>query len=264
MNFFVWGIYDLFENGLVNSILSRWQLEGVAKAAVIGAGFLLCIAVAYLLGSVNWALVISKARYHEDIRTVGSGNAGTTNILRTYGRSAAVMTFAGDTLKGVLAVLIACLVFGHPFHEMTDLGGYLNLVIAAYLSAFFCILGHVFPCFSHFKGGKGFATMVGVLLVLDPAIFLILFIIYVPLILLSHYVSLSSIVMAMFYPLLLATFDRVFTGFGTHVLIALMMGLLITWSHRSNIKRLMDGTERKIYLFRKKEIPTSTGSKEDE
>lgn len=257
MNFFVWGIYDLFRDGLIRRILLSAGDNKTTEAIVVGCGFLFCIVAAYLLGSINWALVISKTLYHEDIRTHGSGNAGTTNILRTYGKRAAILTFLGDTLKGVLAVLIACVLFGHPADTLGDLGGYLNLVNAAYLSALFCILGHIFPCFSHFKGGKGFATLAGVLLVLDPAIFLILFIIYVPLILVSHYVSLSSIIMAMFYPVLLAAFDRAFTGFGTHVLAGLMMGALITWSHRSNIKRLLDGTERKIYLFRKKEAPTS-------
>ena len=251
MNFWTFGIYDLFRDGLVQWILRSFELDEKGIALVIGGGFLLCIICAYLLGSISWAVIISRTLYHDDVREHGSGNAGTTNILRTYGKKAAALTFAGDTLKGVLAILIACLVFGANPYE--NFGGYWLLMTAAYLSAFLCILGHVFPCFAHFKGGKGFATLLGVILVLDPAVFLLLMVVYFPMVLLTHYISLSSITIALFYPVLLASFDRAFLGFGTHVLIALLIGLLITWCHRSNIKRLANGTERKFYVGKKKE-----------
>lgn len=260
MNFLVWGIYDLFRGGIVRAVLSRVERTDTNHAIVIGCGFLLCIIVSYLLGSINWALVISRIVYHDDIRRYGSGNAGTTNILRTYGRKAAAFTFVGDTLKGTLSILFACVMFGCPRTERY----YLFLVAAAYLSAFVCILGHVFPCFSHFKGGKGFATLAGVILVLDPAIFLILFVVYVPFVILSHYISLSSIMVALFYPILLHSFDRVFTGIGLHVLITLLMGILITWCHRSNIKRLLEGTERKFYLIKKKVSEAPSAKARDE
>ncbi len=242
----IWGIYDLFRGGIVRSVLGSSPSE-TARAAAIGVGLLLCILIPYLLGSINWALVISKLVFHDDVRRYGSGNAGTTNVLRTFGRKAGILTFAGDALKGVVSVLFACAMFGCPSFE----ANYLFLITAAYMAAFFCIFGHVFPCFAHFKGGKGFATMVGVILVLNPAIFLILFVLYVPLILMTHYISLCSIIMALLYPFILSTFDTAFTDHprGINVLFSLMIGFLITWCHRSNIRRLWEGTERKFYPF---------------
>ena len=243
----MWGIYDLFQNGIVRSVLTKNELSDSGIAAVIGAGLVLCVLVAYLLGSLNTALIISKLVYHDDVRRYGSGNAGTTNVMRTYGRNAGIFTFVGDALKGILAILFACVMFGFPSQEYD----YIFLITATYMSAFFCIFGHVFPCFSHFRGGKGFATMVGVILVLNPSIFLILFALYVPLILMTHYISLCSIIMAMLYPFILSSFDTAFAPIprGINVFFALMIGLLITWCHRSNIKRLWEGTERKFYPF---------------
>lgn len=241
------GIHDLFNTGILRAILSGGVGE-VGKAVAIGGGFVLCIIASYLLGSVNFALIISKCFFRDDVREHGSGNAGTTNVLRTYGKKAAIWTFVGDALKGVVAILIAAIWFGAPDTEPN----YLYLVTAVYLAAFFCVLGHVFPIFSRFRGGKGFATMVGIILALNPAIFLILFIIYVPLILCSHYISLSSVVMALFWPLILSVVDRTITGYGIHVLFAVCIGVLITWAHRGNLKRIFDGNERKFYPFRKK------------
>ena len=253
-NPFTWGIYDLFPNGLVQWMLKAIEPNETGKALIIGGGFLLCIIISYLLGSINFAVLISRVFYRDDVRKYGSGNAGTTNMLRTFGKKAAILTFLGDTFKGVVAILLACLVFGAPFttpyHAL--------LTTAAYLSAFMCILGHVFPIFAKFKGGKGFATLLAAIAALDPVVFLILMVIYLPMILMTHYVSLSSITVALFYPVVLSSFDRAFFYRGSHVLIALLTGLLITWCHRSNIKRLFQGNERKTYLFKKKEKAESS------
>ncbi len=255
----VWGIFDLFDNGLIRIILESSTNGEWFSALMLGLGFVLCVAVSYLLGSVNTALVVSKCFFHEDVREYGSGNAGTTNVLRTYGKKAAGLTFAGDSLKGIIAILFACLLFGAPETEIN----YFHLVTASYLSAFFCIFGHVFPCFSQFKGGKGFATMVGAILVLNPFLFVILFILYVPLVLCSHYISLSSVVMALFYPLMLSVIDRVVTGYGIHVLFTVAIGVLITWAHRDNLRRIFDGNERKFYLFRKKTLTAAPVQEEE-
>ena len=152
--FLVWGIYNLFKNGLLRSLLAAWQPGETGHAVAIGLSFALCILFSYLLGSINFALVISKVFYHDDIRKYGSGNAGATNMARTYGKKAAVATFLCDGLKGVISILFACLIFAHPMSEPY----YFYYVTAVYFSAFFCNFGHVFPCFSHFTGGKGFAT----------------------------------------------------------------------------------------------------------
>ena len=245
-DFLIWGFYDLFGGGIVRSILGSSPAE-TTRATVIGIGLFLCILIPYLLGSINWALVISKLVFHDDVRRYGSGNAGTTNVLRTFGRKAGILTFVGDALKGSVSVLFACALFGCPSSE----ADYLFLITAAYMAAFFCIFGHVFPCFARFKGGKGFATLAGVVLVLNPPIFLILFALYVALVLMTHYISLCSIIAALLYPFILSTFDTAFTDHprGINVLFSLMMGFLITWCHRSNIQRLWEGTERKFYLF---------------
>lgn len=256
------GIYDLFKTGLLHGVLGLTAMGESARAVTIGLGLVACMAVAYLLGSVNFALIISKCFFRDDVRKHGSGNAGTTNVLRTYGKKAAILTFVGDALKGVVAVLFACLLFGVSAAQVD----YLFLITAAYLSAFFCVLGHVFPIFSHFRGGKGFATTAGLVLVLNPAIFLVLFVFYVAMVLGSHYISLSSVLAALFWPLMLSLIDRTITGYGVHVLFVVLIGVLVTWAHRSNLKRIYEGNERKFYLGKKKEpaVSSTPASKEDE
>lgn len=246
------GLQDLFKTGVIRAILPHVSAEW-GKALVLGTGFFLCILCSYLLGSINTALIVSKCFFHDDVRRHGSGNAGTTNVLRTYGKKPAIVTFAGDSLKGVLAVLLACILFGHPISEFH----YFHLITAAYMSAFFCIFGHIFPIFSHFRGGKGFATLAGVILVLNPFLFAILLVFYLSMVLLSHFISLSSVVAALFYPLMLSVVSTITTlhpSFGTDVLFAVMMGVLITWAHRSNLRRIYEGNERRFYLRKPKTV----------
>ena len=126
---------------LQNILLDRLGHEGGAASVVLILLMLLCIAVPYLLGSVNFALVISKVFYHDDIRKYGSGNAGMTNMLRTYGKGAAAATLLCDMLKSVVSVLFGSFLLGTAF------GGY--------LAGMFCVIGHIFPIFFKFKGGKG-------------------------------------------------------------------------------------------------------------
>ncbi|MBQ9777323.1 MAG: glycerol-3-phosphate 1-O-acyltransferase PlsY [Clostridia bacterium] len=262
MNFLVWGIYDLFENGLLRMLLGKLNPDESGRAALIGGCFVLCMVVSYLLGSVNWALVISRVFYHDDIRKYGSGNAGATNMLRTYGMKAAVGAFLGDGLKGVASVLFACLIFGHPNTEAY----YIYLITAVYLSAFFAILGHVFPCFARFHGGKGVATTALTVLALDPAIFLILLVVFVVLVAGTRYVSLGSVTVVCFYPVLLASFDKAFTRYGVHTLIVMMIAALIVWAHRANLSRIRQGTENKISFSKKAPVsaPTKNTSEDDD
>lgn len=255
------GIQDLFKTGLVRAILSGEHAEWF-DALVMGLGFGLCILISYLLGSINTALIVSKLFFHDDVREHGSGNAGTTNILRTYGKKPAIITFAGDALKGVLAVCVAGLIFGYPITEF----GYFHLVTAVYMAGFFCIFGHIFPLFSHFRGGKGFATLAGVLAALNPFLFLVLFCMFVAMVLCSHFISLSSVVVALFYPLMLSVVCEINTlhmPFGNDVLFAVAMGVLIAWAHRSNLRRIFDGNERKFYLFKPKTLIASCSENEN-
>ncbi len=255
--FWVFGIYNLFENGLLNAIRTAVNPGEVGEAALVGCGFLAVVILSYLLGSVNWALVISKIFYNDDIRRHGSGNAGTTNVLRTYGKRAAIFTFLGDGLKGVISILIACAIFGFPMKGGVVSGNvvydihYVHLLTAAYLAALFAIIGHIFPVFAKFRGGKGFATFLFSTLALNPVIGLILVGIFFVLVLGSHFVSLGSIVTAAFYPILLSSFDQAYTKYGISTIFAFFMAALVAWSHRTNIKRLLDHTERKTYFFKK-------------
>ena len=245
--FLIWGIYNWFENGLLRTLFAKYSFGEGTTALLIGLAFVFCIAVSYLLGSVNFALVVSKIFYHDDIRNHGSGNAGATNMGRSYGKKAAILTFLGDGFKGVISILIACVIFGHPTSEPY----YLFLVYAAYLSAFFCIFGHVFPCFSHFRGGKGFATTTLAIIALNPFIAAILAVIYFPLVAMTRYISLGSVVIALFYPIILHSFDTVTLRYGVPSLVALMIAALVTFAHRGNLKRIMDRTERKLKLWHK-------------
>lgn len=257
MSFWMWGTYNLFENGILNMIRQRISATEEQDALLVGIGFALCVIVAYLLGSVNWALVVSRVLFHDDVRRHGSGNAGATNVLRTYGKKAAALTFLGDGLKGVVSVLFAALVFGFPATLYTTAEGamydihYIHLITAVYLSALFCVLGHIFPCFSKFKGGKGVATTAFCVLTLNPAIALVLILMWLILVLGTHYVSLGSVVAAAFFPILLHTFDSHTSHYGVGTVFAFLLAVLVIWSHRANIKRLLDHTESKTYFGKK-------------
>jgi glycerol-3-phosphate acyltransferase PlsY len=261
INPWVWGIYNLFQNGLLRTVMHGVAADERTAALLVGLGLLLCFACAYLLGSVNFALVISRLFYHDDIRKHGSGNAGATNMARTYGKKAALFTFLCDGLKGVISVLIACAVFGCPPGERY----YIFLVTAAYFSAFFCSLGHVFPCFAHFHGGKGFATTALSILALNPVVGGILCFVFFPLVLLSKYVSLGSVVTVLFYPVMLSTFDSMpkSTHYGVSTLVACLIAALVTWAHRGNLKRISEGTERKLEFHRRR-VVTSEPVQEDD
>jgi glycerol-3-phosphate acyltransferase PlsY len=189
--------------------------------------------IAYLLGSFNFALIISKLKFRDDIRKYGSGNAGMTNMLRTYGKKAASFTFLGDAVKAALAIAV---------------GGLINGVIGAYTAGFFCILGHMFPVFYKFKGGKGVVTSAVMILMLDWRVFLILAAIFFSIVLSTKYMSLGSIMGILIYPLILYNFN----GPGVSILIALAVSALVVFMHRENIKRLLEHRENKISFGSKK------------
>lgn len=205
---------------------------------------LLCIIIPYLIGSLNFAVIISKSRYADDVRKHGSGNGGMTNMLRTYGKRAAALTLFGDMAKAVVAVLFGCSLLG---------------LFGGYLASFFVVFGHMFPVFFKFKGGKGVATTGAAILVLYPTVFAVMLLCFVIVVVGTKYVSLASIMSALLYPVLVNRFDVLFgLEFGFDSLFAFMTTLFVVFMHRSNIKRLMSGTESKISLFKKKD------KKEDE
>lgn len=196
----------------------------------------LCIVIPYLLGSVNFALVISKVFYRDDIRKYGSGNAGMTNMLRTYGKLAAGGTLFCDMFKAVISVLL-----GHFFYAQWGVGGY--------MAGFFCVLGHIFPIFFKFKGGKGVATTAAMILTLDPLCFLFLIVLFIVIVASTKYVSLGSVISCMIYPLLtykIALSGISGWGIGFPVIFSFLTAAVVIFMHRENISRLRKGTENKI------------------
>ncbi len=225
--------------------------------------------IAYLLGSINSSIIISKIISGKDIRTEGSGNAGATNMLRTHGKKAGVLTLICDMLKGVIAVLMARLtvwfivsfglspkdymdtvgmvaptVFGNNVStfEARYLIGYLP-----YIAALFAVIGHNFPIFFGFKGGKGVATSGAVILMLDWKVGLILLVFALAVMAVTRYVSLGSVLSAVAYPIALAAFMLGKGGFDFGQLIfAIIISALLIYRHRANISRLRNGTESKL------------------
>ena len=206
-----------------------------AEAALV-IGVLLSIALPYLLGSLNFGIILSKLFFHEDIRDFGSGNAGSTNMLRTYGKKAAALTLVCDMLKGALAALCGALLLNPMAGAPVD-----GIAIAS----LFVILGHCFPCFYRFKGGKGVATLGMVILITRPLIFAILIFVFVVIVAGTRFISLGSIISALMFPVLLNRLDTDYP-MGWFHLVAVLIALLVLFMHRTNIKRLLAGKESKL------------------
>ncbi len=196
----------------------------------------LCMVIAYLLGSINTSIILSSFQ-GKDIRKEGSGNAGATNTLRVMGKKAAVFVVIFDGLKGVLAVLAAHLVCRFVPAEQFYADA------AVYLSALGVMLGHIYPLYFGFKGGKGVMTTIAVILMLDPCIGLILLVGCVAIMLITKYVSLGSCIGAALFPVFVAIFHK---GDIVFLVVAILIGALAIFKHRSNIKRLATGTESKL------------------
>ncbi len=219
------------------------QSSGSVFFLIIVCGALLISACAYLLGSINTSIILSKFFFHEDVRTHGSGNAGATNMLRTYGKKFGAMTLLGDALKAVIAVLIGRLVFGS---------------IGAYLAGVFCMLGHVFPIYYRFKGGKGVVVAAVTVLMTNWKVGLILILFFVILVAATKFVSLGSVMCVLVYPILLSRM----LGNDPHLvlLFAFAITIIVVLKHISNIKRLISGTESKISFSKKTEGKSETGN----
>lgn len=237
---------------------------------------------AYLLGSINSGIIISKLISGKDIRESGSGNAGATNMLRTHGKKAGVMTLLCDMLKGVIAVSIALLIgyivrknivpedylekpismtvpmlFGR---ETNDLQLFWILPNLKYIAALFVVLGHIFPIFFGFKGGKGIATAGAVILMLNWKIGLAVLIIALLVMAVSRYVSLGSVTAAAAYPVIVLGYLLGTGGFkddvaasAAQLIFALVIAYICIVKHKANIKRLIAGEENKLGSKKSKE-----------
>ena len=224
---------------------------------------LVVAAGSYLLGSINAAVIISKLMGRGDMRAIGSGNAGTTNMLRSVGKGAAVLTLALDAFKCVVAIIPTRI----WFTWLATSNGF-DLHIAnygIYIAGFFCMLGHIFPVYFKFKGGKGVVTLAATIALLDWRVFLICFAIFAIVFFTTRMMSLCSVIGCICYPI--ATFCMIFfvdyrmglvdTGisFGyviSMTVISAVLGGVVIAKHHGNIKRILEGTERKV-SFHKKE-----------
>ena len=192
---------------------------------------------AYLIGSLSFAVIVSRAMGLSDPRTYGSGNPGATNVLRSGSKPAAIVTLLLDAAKGWLPVMLVKW-FG-PAWDLSE-----GAQALAGLAAF---LGHLYPVFFAFKGGKGVATAVGVLLAFEPLLALATMVTFAIIVFFSRYVSLASMVAAVFAPAYYLIGDGVaWTASGAKTLALIAMGLLLIWRHRENIHRLLAGTESKL------------------
>lgn len=204
----------------------------------------------YLLGSINSAIIVSKTLYRDDIRKHGSGNAGLTNMLRTYGKGAAGLTLLGDVMKTVLAIFIAAVFFGFNYiGGISDSDGY------CYMAGMFAVFGHVFPVFYQFKGGKGVLATATMALVLTPIPFLIVFAVFALLVGTTKYVSLGSVTGVILYPVVVNAYFNIALSGQTPGIVSLstiIIAILIVWCHRENLKRISDRTERKLSFGSKK------------
>ena len=205
--------------------------------------------VAYLIGSISSAVIISKMISGKDIRTEGSGNAGATNMLRVHGKGAGAITLLIDALKGVVAILLA-FAFEALLAKVAPDNAFLGNL--KYIAGLFAVIGHDFPIFFRFRGGKGVATSLGVILMLNWLIGVMVLVIALLIMIISRYVSLGSEMAAIVYIIFILGYMFGERSFNVVWLVtAGLMAILLIAKHHANIKRLLNGTESK--LFSKKE-----------
>lgn len=206
--------------------------------------YIIIAIIAYLIGSINFSILISKKKAGYDIRQKGSGNAGTTNMLRNLGKKYAAITLICDVLKGVVAIGIAIIV--------GNILGDTNKALLVQIAGVAVVIGHTFPIFFGFKGGKGVATSLGILLMTNWQLGLICLVFALVLMALTRVVSMGSIAAAILYPVL-----TLFVGGGHYIvensglgngyfIYSVILAIIVIFNHRENIKRILSGTENKI------------------
>ncbi len=208
------------------------------------AVYIIMAIIAYCIGSVNFSVIISKKMAGFDVREKGSGNAGSTNMLRSVGKKAAAITLVCDILKGVVAIVIA-MILGNIVPDM-------NKELLVQIAGIAVVLGHTFPVFFGFKGGKGVATSLGILLMTNWQIGLICLVFALVLMILTRMVSLGSCAAAILYPVLTLFINDNYTVLtegkngNTYFVYSVILAIIVLYNHRSNIKRILNGTENKL------------------
>ena len=206
--------------------------------------YIIVAIIAYLIGSINFSVIISKKMAGFDVREKGSGNAGSTNVLRTVGKKAALLTLICDILKGIVPVIVAILIGKIANHFGADVKEEYLAQIAGILT----IIGHTYPVFFKFKGGKGVASSLGLLLIINWQIGLICLVFALLIMAITRMVSLGSISAAVLFAVL--TIFGVSSQFyiiqGNYIVFGIILAGIVIFNHRSNIKRIINGTENKL------------------
>ncbi len=204
------------------------------------AAYIIVGIIAYLLGSISFSVIISKKMAGFDVRDKGSGNAGATNMLRSVGAKAAALTLLGDVLKGVVAILVAIIV--------GKIASDSDKALLVQIAGILVVVGHTFPIFFGFKGGKGVATALGVVLMTNWQIGLICLVFALVLMAVSRIVAMGSVGAAILFPVLVLFIHTNYTvteGSG-YLIYSIILALLVIFNHRSNIQRILTGTENKL------------------
>lgn len=205
--------------------------------------------IAYLIGSINFSVILSKKMAGFDIREKGSGNAGSTNMLRSVGKKAAALTLVCDILKGVVSILIA-MILGNIIQN-------LDKELLVQIAGIAVVVGHTFPIFFGFKGGKGVATSLGVLILSNWQIGLICLVFALVLMALTRMVSLGSCAAAVLFPVLTLFINDNYTVLSegkngnVYFIYSVILAIIVLYNHRSNIKRIMNGEEKKLSIKEK-------------
>ena len=204
------------------------------------AAYIIVGIVAYLLGSISFSVIISKKMAGFDVREKGSGNAGATNMLRSVGAKAAVLTLLGDLLKGVVAILFAIIV--GAIAKNTD------KALLVQIAGILVVIGHTFPIFFGFKGGKGVATSLGVILMTNWKIGLICLVFALVLMALTKIVAMGTVGAAILFPILVLFMHTNFTisDGSSYFIYSIILAVIVVFNHRSNIQRILNGNENKL------------------
>ena len=204
------------------------------------AAYIIVGIVAYLIGSISFSVIISKRVAGFDVREKGSGNAGATNMLRSVGKKAAVLTLLCDALKGVLAIIFA--IVAGAIAKNSD------KALLVQMAGILVVVGHTYPVFFGFKGGKGVATSLGVLLMTNWKIGLICLVFALVLMVLTRIVSMGSVGAAILFPVLTLFIHTNYTisEGSSYLVYSIILALIVAFNHRSNIRRILNGTENKL------------------
>ena len=202
------------------------------------------VVLAYLIGSINFAVIMSAIFMKKDVRSMGSGNAGATNVMRNGGLLPGVLTFIFDALKGFVASFIGQSAFAYISNNSDYV--WAKGVYGAFLCGLLCMVGHVLPIFFQFKGGKGVATSVGIFAVCSPIAIISGLTVFAIVTAISKMVSLASIIATVVVVTLTIVLYNAEASILPVVILTLMMGFIVIFKHRSNIKRILNGTESKI------------------